>query len=626
MICKTCNATIPDGVKFCPRCGATSQEQATQQAAVIVCPQCGAKNQATAKFCKADGYSLAQVAAAGPERVREAMKDVRICPSCGTENPSSAKFCRKDGTRLEDTGRAPAPRLGDGPDAIARTMAGAPQSPAQSAEDKARPEIGNPMPEPEEAENITPAPDETLEIPAQEKIETAVIAVSSPEPPPDPEKPDPPPDPEPQAVSTMEKPQAPEPVAPTTERPNIDAERPPKEGQTVNRTNVVLCPVCGTEHGTESRFCRKDGTPLRAAETPGVKKQTVEQYVAGIGHTTGDVPPVHVGPELTRKRSKVWLWLIVIIIILAGGTGGYLYYRGYIGKTPAHVANALNKSLSLKGLNITAAVDKDWNATLTGTVNKGEEKDAALGIAKAHSDVRNVIDGIQVKYPFDQLEKMIQDELGKAGLVEVSIRLDQNYTATLAGLVLNQEERERAVSLVRGHKDVKDVVDNTQIKTQPGVPAPADTSSGAPPPSAKPIEPRPQYSARPAPPPPTVPPPTVPPAQNQPPSRVSVVRKVEGKDVWAIVYYPEASRGQNQSWIGLPPNSIPPGTYWVLCDSANMLGRVDNQKEFKVLAKQVVEVQSSIDFRSAPGAREEKVVIKIMPAIKKTGPSQDKVT
>lgn len=67
MICEKCNATIPDSVKFCPKCGGKAGLQITGQPSAKKCPQCGAENPAGAKFCKVDGYDLQKEVSSGVE-------------------------------------------------------------------------------------------------------------------------------------------------------------------------------------------------------------------------------------------------------------------------------------------------------------------------------------------------------------------------------------------------------------------------------------------------------------------------------------------------------------------------------------------------------------------------------
>ena len=96
MICEKCKANIPNGAKFCPKCGAKVKKAKAQDVQMKKCPSCGAENPPSAKFCKVDGYQLQQA----KKKVTEKSKDVIHCPKCGTKNRPTAKFCKKDGTPL----------------------------------------------------------------------------------------------------------------------------------------------------------------------------------------------------------------------------------------------------------------------------------------------------------------------------------------------------------------------------------------------------------------------------------------------------------------------------------------------------------------------------------------------
>jgi ribosomal protein L40E len=58
MICPECKATIPDTVKFCPKCGAEVKMASANDIITKICPTCGTEYPVTAKFCKKDGTPL----------------------------------------------------------------------------------------------------------------------------------------------------------------------------------------------------------------------------------------------------------------------------------------------------------------------------------------------------------------------------------------------------------------------------------------------------------------------------------------------------------------------------------------------------------------------------------------
>ena len=144
MLCSDCQATIAEGAKFCPKCGARAGAPAAETGGKR-CPQCGSENPANAKFCKKDGYRFdsvvekPDVAATPPsaetppsvhriqETVSKAIPPTDIppvgalvtCPQCGTANASTAKFCKKDGYPLQAAGAVTAPSAMPSPAPVA---------------------------------------------------------------------------------------------------------------------------------------------------------------------------------------------------------------------------------------------------------------------------------------------------------------------------------------------------------------------------------------------------------------------------------------------------------------------------------------------------------------------------
>lgn len=129
MQCSKCQATIAAGAKFCPKCGARAETPAVE-AGGKRCPQCGTDNPTNAKFCKKDGYRFdavvvkpeasvpASTAVSPPNepKAQEAASkpiplasDSVTCPKCGTANISTAKFCKKDGYPLQAVGAVTPP-------------------------------------------------------------------------------------------------------------------------------------------------------------------------------------------------------------------------------------------------------------------------------------------------------------------------------------------------------------------------------------------------------------------------------------------------------------------------------------------------------------------------------------
>ena len=75
--CPACGETIGASLKFCPACGANTQEKKG-----ATCPNCGAVVAAGTRFCSECGHAL-----------------VKKCSGCGAELAGNAKFCPECGTK-----------------------------------------------------------------------------------------------------------------------------------------------------------------------------------------------------------------------------------------------------------------------------------------------------------------------------------------------------------------------------------------------------------------------------------------------------------------------------------------------------------------------------------------------
>ncbi|WP_028895468.1 BON domain-containing protein [Syntrophorhabdus aromaticivorans] len=257
----------------------------------------------------------------------------------------------------------------------------------------------------------------------------------------------------------------------------------PADGNTVSE--ALICPTCGTANTSTAKFCKKDGTPLGTADFHDTKSTMGVPQAPFSEEKKLSTQPTSTGPETQNKKTKKWLWLILIIVILlSGGAGGYLYYSGYIGKTPAKIEKKLNEELSLKGLGVTAVIDRNWITTVQGTVRSKEDKTTALNIVRSYKELKHIEDEIQVQRSPVQLEALVNDALSKNGFSEVHIRIDQAFNGTLSGFVGTQEEKEKALNIAKEHKEINSIKDDVQIKVQPmselqtskPVPAPKDVT------------------------------------------------------------------------------------------------------------------------------------------------------
>ena len=78
-LCPSCGETIPEGSKFCLKCGAKIEEQHND---FVKCPSCGA-NVPNGKFCLECGAKLEAT-----------------CSKCGAPLVSGAKFCLECGNKV----------------------------------------------------------------------------------------------------------------------------------------------------------------------------------------------------------------------------------------------------------------------------------------------------------------------------------------------------------------------------------------------------------------------------------------------------------------------------------------------------------------------------------------------
>ncbi len=137
MRCKECGAELPDGVRFCYKCGANLEktgvvdtdaaEQSCQTESAerekIVCIGCGAELTADLKFCKICGTKVGEkpiatdkpsdsekpTAVKPKSKARPKLKtekseepNAKLCPSCGAKRPPEYKFCNLCGASITD--------------------------------------------------------------------------------------------------------------------------------------------------------------------------------------------------------------------------------------------------------------------------------------------------------------------------------------------------------------------------------------------------------------------------------------------------------------------------------------------------------------------------------------------
>lgn len=341
---------------------------------------------------------------------------VKRCPQCGTENPENAKFCKKDGYRFPGVVNKP-----DTPDTSA-----------------ARAPVVMPLAEPKLPEGSS--------------------------------------------------------------KPTSHAD------------GTVSCPKCGTVNSATAKFCKKDGHPLQATGvvTPPKTAPMPPQAPSAIPITkqteidadiSPSVPPVvpqttpvkQPAPVVPRpvantapsrktlvkaaaaKPSRVLaIGLAVGLVILASAGGGYAYWVGYVGNRQGNVQDEINAELGSHGLsNVKVTVNREWGASLSGMVLNQVDKDKALALLKGHTELRQLVDTVQIESSTADVEKSLNKALSEAGFSSLpTVQLDQDLMATLHGSADSQEEKDRMLALVKGVAGVKGIRDEIEVTAPEKIPEP----------------------------------------------------------------------------------------------------------------------------------------------------------
>ena len=93
MICPACKANVPDGFKFCTKCGLALANPYAPR----VCANCGTSNDSRASFCSGCGKNLLGQEPTPTPAVQERTV---LCPSCGRMVRADYYSCPHCGTSL----------------------------------------------------------------------------------------------------------------------------------------------------------------------------------------------------------------------------------------------------------------------------------------------------------------------------------------------------------------------------------------------------------------------------------------------------------------------------------------------------------------------------------------------
>jgi hyperosmotically inducible protein len=175
------------------------------------------------------------------------------------------------------------------------------------------------------------------------------------------------------------------------------------------------------------------------------------------------------------KAAKIGVSVIGSIILVAGVACSS-------NQQAPDISSDLRKALDQAGYTqVSASQDRDKGVvTLTGNVASDDDKSKAESIAKSVAGTEVVSDQIGVRPPGDEstakkvdsaLDSGIEDNL-KAALVQQKFAKDVNYdvkngVVTLKGDVHSQGQRASAEKLAKNVPNVKQVVNELDVKRQP---------------------------------------------------------------------------------------------------------------------------------------------------------------
>ena len=170
------------------------------------------------------------------------------------------------------------------------------------------------------------------------------------------------------------------------------------------------------------------------------------------------------------SKSK-WIGLATMSLLFAG-----------CATTPPSpdVAGQVRKSLDDSGLkNISVSQDRTKGVvTLTGNVPSDEDKSRAESIAKSNAAGQVVADEIAVTPPGENSPRTVNADIDKAIGEDLDAQLIQNRlnhdvrhsqkngVVTLKGTVTSQALREHVAKIANGVPNVKEVVNELQVKDQ----------------------------------------------------------------------------------------------------------------------------------------------------------------
>jgi osmotically-inducible protein OsmY len=183
------------------------------------------------------------------------------------------------------------------------------------------------------------------------------------------------------------------------------------------------------------------------------------------------------------KMKKIVIAAVIFVLLILAGATCYLYFAGYIGDRPDKIAMQINSDLEKKDIDLRCEIDKDWIATLKGSVRNVTDENVAKDIVYSHKQIKELKWDTQVQPSPSEIKTAIDSALMASGIKGINVDVDNNFTATLTGIITNESERENAIRIATGQGKAKNVKDNLQIQTQqlatseaaPAAPAPSSS-------------------------------------------------------------------------------------------------------------------------------------------------------
>lgn len=272
----------------------------------------------------------------------------------------------------------------------------------------------------------------------------------------------------------------PETTAPiATQKEEIKAPAPEKQEDT------ALCLKCGTPNPATSKFCKKDGTPLKEDVKPSVSASVQEKIPQiSVQQAKLEAPK----QEGVRSGSKAIIWVAVtaiVLIISVVGVGRYFLFSDKKDKevveqsakqdfpqkdeTKAPVKPSTELPQQDQKMVKTKELDREISSQKPA-VKDQRKKTTPIVKPEPTPSIAHAPKPDNIKTPPPpppqppdpaKLEGSINRALRDAGLGGVTARVDDNLEVTLRGSVGSQHEKDRAFGIAqtfKGAKRIRDII------------------------------------------------------------------------------------------------------------------------------------------------------------------------